>query len=97
MIVLHGLMNLDLVKTNMHKVFIVLIYTVPALIIFALGGKVIWWMGLLLAAGNALGAWLATHFAVKKGEKLIRFVLFAVMLAMAVKLLWPAVQRILFS
>ena len=47
MIVLHGLMNLDLVKTNMHKVFIVLIYTVPALIIFTLGGKVIWWMGLL--------------------------------------------------
>ena len=26
-------------------------------------------MGLVLAAGNALGAWLGTHFAVKKGEK----------------------------
>lgn len=88
MIVLHGLMNLDLIKTNMHKVFIVMIYTVPALLVFALDGKVIWLVGLVLAVGNASGAWLATHFAVKKGEKFIRLVLFAVMLAMAIKLLF---------
>lgn len=86
--VLHGLMSLDLIKTNMHKVFIVLVYTVPALIIFAVGGNVIWWIGLILAAGNSLGAWLGTHFAVTKGEKLIRVVLLIAMLAMAVKLIF---------
>lgn len=88
--VLHGLLNLDLIKTNMHKVFIVLLYTVPALVVFIFRGDVIWWMGLVLAGGNALGAWLGTHFAVKKGEKLIRTVLLLAMLVMAVKLIFFA-------
>ena len=87
MAVLHGLMSLDLIKTNMHKVFIVLVYTVPALIVFALDGNVIWWIGLILAAGNSLGAWLGTHVAVKKGEKFIRIMLLLAMLVMAVRLL----------
>ena len=86
--VLHGLMKLDLIKTNMHKVFIVFCYTVPALLIFALRGDIIWWMGLVLAAGNSLGAWVGTHFAVKKGEKLIRVILLLAMLAMAAKLIF---------
>lgn len=87
-VVLHGVMNMDLVKTNMHKVFIVLIYTVPSLVVFAIGGNVIWWMGLVLAGGNATGGWLGTHFAVKKGEKFIRIVLFIALVVMAVKLLF---------
>ncbi len=87
--VLHGLMRLSLLKTNMHKVFIILLYTIPALLVFVLRGDVIWSMGLVLAGGNALGAWLGTHFAVKKGEKFIRIILLLVMLAMAVKLLLP--------
>ncbi|MCK4784047.1 MAG: sulfite exporter TauE/SafE family protein [Desulfobacteraceae bacterium] len=86
--VLHGLMNLNLIKTNMHKVFIVFLYTIPALLVFVLRGDVIWRMGLVLASGNALGAWLGAHFAVKKGEKLIRIVLLLAMLAMAVKLIF---------
>ena len=86
-VVIHGLMSLNLIKTNMHKVFIVMIYTVPALIVFAVGGNIIWWIGIVLAAGNSLGAWLGTHFAVKKGEKFIRIVLLLAMLVMAIRLL----------
>ena len=88
MAVLHGLMSLDLIKTNMHKVFIVMVYTVPALIILAVGGNVVWWIGLILAGGNSLGAWLATHFAVKKGEKFIQVVLFIALAVMAIKLIF---------
>ncbi len=88
--VLHGLMSLDLIKTNMHKVFIIFLYTIPTLLVFVLRGDVIWWMGLVLAAGNALGAWLGTHFAVKKGEKFIRIILLLAMLAMAIKLIFFA-------
>ena len=87
-VVLHGLMSFSLLKANVHKVFIILIYTVPALIIFAVGGNVVWRIGLFLAAGNATGAWLGTHFAVKKGEKFIRLVLFITLLVMAVKLIF---------
>lgn len=86
--VLHGLMRLSLLKTNMHKVFIIFLYTVPALLVFILNDAVIWSMGLVLAAGNALGAWLGTHLAVKKDEKFIRTILLLAMLAMAVKLIF---------
>ena len=88
--VLHGLMKMSLLKTNMHKVFIIFLYTIPALLVFISRGDVIWWMGLVLAAGNALGAWIGTHLAVKKGEKLIRTVLLIAMLAMAAKLIYDA-------
>ncbi len=87
MAVLFHLLNISLVKVNMHKVFIVLIYTIPALGIFVWSGNVDWIKGLSLAAGNAFGAWWGVRFSVKKGDRLIRFVLFAAILIMALKLL----------
>lgn len=86
MAVLQYLMKLNLVLVNMHKVFIVLIYTIPALSIFVISGNVNWGLGLSLAAGNAFGAWWAAKFAVKKGEKLIKFVLAGAILIMSLKL-----------
>ncbi len=80
------LAHLDLVRVNMHKVFIVLIYTVPALAIFAWSGKIDWLLGLSLAAGNGLGGWLAVRLAVHKGEKIIKIVLLFAFAIMAVKL-----------
>lgn len=87
MAAIQNLMKLNLIFVNMHKVFIVLIYTIPALLIFVLSGDVDWVLGLSLAAGNALGGWWAAKFAVKKGEKLIRYVLMAAILIMSIKLL----------
>jgi len=52
---LQFLMKLDLVRVNMFKVFIVLIYTIPALLIFALTDNVNWLLGIFLAIGNILG------------------------------------------
>ncbi len=86
MAVLVHLAHFDLVRVNMHKVFIVLIYTIPALAIFAFTGKVDWLFGLMLAAGNGLGGWMAARFAVKKGEKTIKGVLMFVFALMAIKL-----------
>lgn len=85
--ILHRVMGLDLVRVNMHKVFIVGAYTVPALSIFAWKGDVRLVPGLSLAVGMALGAWFGSHFAVKKGEKAIRVVLYIALTAMAAKLL----------
>ena len=86
MAILHGVLGLDLVRVNMHKVFIVGIYTLAALLIFAIRGQVIWSAGLVLAAGNALGGWLATRLALKKGEGLIRWILYVTLVVMAIKL-----------
>ena len=87
MVSLFHLVRQDLVRVNMHKVFIILIYTIPAFIVFLITGNVEWKFGLTLAAGMAFGAWWAAKIAVKKGEKIIRIVLVAAILWMALKLL----------
>lgn len=87
MAVLRYLMKLNLVYVNMHKVFIVFIYTIPALAIFIITDNVNWPLGLSLAAGNALGGWFAAKLSVKKGEGLIRKVLIVIVIIMSIKLL----------
>jgi uncharacterized membrane protein YfcA len=87
MAALYHILKISLVYVNMHKVFIVLIYTIPSLLIFALTGNVNWWFGLCLAAGNALGAWWGARASVQGGEKVIRAVLAVAIVLMAVKLL----------
>ena len=81
------LMNLDLVRVNMHKVFIVFVFTFPAILIFIFTDNVEWSYALILSAGNALGGWWSAKISVKKGEKVIRVVLLIAMLIMALKLL----------
>ena len=87
MAALYHLLRLNLVLVNMHKVFIVLVYTVPALLIFIWTGNVDWKLGLGLAAGNALGGWWAARLSVRGGEKIIRYVLILAILIMSLKLL----------
>ena len=87
MAVLHRVLGLDLVRVNMHKVFIVGVYTLVALAIFAARGHVNWIAGLILAAGNSTGGWVGSHFAVRKGERLIRIIFHIALAALALKLL----------
>jgi len=81
-------MGLDLVRTNMHKVFIIAVYTVVALGIFASQVEIMWMVGLALAVGNSIGGYLGAHFTVSKGERLIRLVLNLVLAAFIIKLLF---------
>lgn len=87
MAILHRTLGLDLVRVNMHKVFIVGIFTLVALAVFAVQGHVYWAIGLVLASGNAIGAWLGTHYAIKEGDRLIRIIFNLAVAALAVKLL----------
>ena len=84
---LFHLMKLDFIRVNMHKVFIIFVYTIPAFLIFVFTGKVDWRYGLILSLGMGLGGWWAAKISVKKGEKFIRIVLIAAILLMALKLL----------
>ena len=83
----YHLLRLNLVFVNMHKVSVVLVYTLPALAIFAATGHVDWILGLGLAAGNATGGWWAARLSVRRGEKVIRYVLVIAVLIMAAKIL----------
>ena len=86
MAALYHLVHLNLIRVNMHKVFIILIYTFPALLVFAFTGNVNWAYGLVLAGGNAVGGWWGAHAAVKGGERLIRIILAVAITIMALKL-----------
>lgn len=84
---LYYLMRLNLVYVNLHKVFIVFIYTIPAIIIFILTDNVNWFLAIALAVGNAVGAWWGAKFSVKKGEKFIKIILVVAVLIMSSRLL----------
>lgn len=87
MAALYHLLKINLVFVNMHKVFITLIFTIPALLIFMWTGNVDWILGLTLAAGNALGAWWAARLSVRGGERVIRYVMVVAIFIIALKLL----------
>ena len=86
--VLHRVMGLDLVRTNVHKVFIVASYSAVALLIFAARLEMLWLVGLALALGNSIGGWLAATVQVKRGEGPIKIILNGVLLGFIIKLLF---------
>ena len=86
--VLNRVMGLDLVRTNMHKVFVALVFSIVALAVFASQVKIEWTLGLALAAGYAAGGWLGAHSVITKGEALIKKVFYLALAAMVVKLLF---------
>ncbi len=87
MAALQKLMKLDLIRVNMHKVFVVFIFTIPAFLVFLFTDNVNWFYGLTLSAGNAFGGWWGAKLSVKKGEKLIKAVLIIAILIMSAELL----------
>lgn len=86
--ILNRVMGLDLVRANMHKVFVALVFSIVSLAVFAANVKIEWALGLALAAGYAVGGWLGAGSAVAKGEVLIKRVFYLALAAMAVKLLF---------
>lgn len=77
----------DLVKANAIKVFIVLFYTVFALIVFLINDKVNWQFGLIHSIGNIIGAFVASRYAVAWGANFIRWFIIVIILITSVDLL----------
>jgi uncharacterized membrane protein YfcA len=83
---LHYTHYMSLVRANATKVFVVFIYTIAALVVFILNDKVNFQIGLILAIGNAAGAWVSSRLSVKKGDGFIRYFLIVMVSIMAIKL-----------
>jgi uncharacterized protein len=77
----------DLVKANALKVFIVLLYTTPALAIFIFHNQVNFKFGFILAVGNMTGAFIGSKVAVSWGPKFVRYILLLAVLFSSLKLL----------
>ncbi len=72
----------NIASVNFHKIFIVMIYTIPVLGVFFISGDVDVLKGLNLAAGTMVGGWWAAKISVKKGVAAARyFIAFAIAIA----------------
>ena len=76
----------DLVRTNALKMAVALVYSVVSLLVFMGHGEVMWFPGLVLAAGNVAGALIGVRFAVKRGAAVVRWIIVAAVIASALKL-----------
>jgi uncharacterized membrane protein YfcA len=77
----------DLVRANSIKVAVNAVLTGVAVPVFVLRGQVAWVPGLVLAAGFALGSVAGVRIAVTGGERVIRPVFAASVLALAGRML----------
>ncbi|MCG8377967.1 MAG: sulfite exporter TauE/SafE family protein, partial [Proteobacteria bacterium] len=68
------------------KVFVILCYTIFALVVFYLENKIRWEYGLTLAIGNGTGGWIASRWSVGKDDRIIRMILIITVLGLAIKL-----------
>jgi len=77
----------DLIKANAIKLLIIFLFTPFTLSIFIFYGQVDFAWGMILAAGNMIGAWLAAKYAITWGPAFVRPVLIIMMLAGGIELL----------
>jgi uncharacterized membrane protein YfcA len=61
---------------------------VASVLFFALGGKMLWLLGLCMAIGAMTGGWLGSHSAIRFGARLIRPLLVIISLSLTARLLW---------
>ena len=86
LLVLSSINGLSLVKSNATKMFVVLVYQLVAVATFVYYDMINWKFGLILAIGNASGAWFGSRWSVKKGDTLVKKFLVVTVIALAIKL-----------
>jgi uncharacterized membrane protein YfcA len=77
----------DLVRANSIKVVVIAALTAVAVPVFVLSGQVDWIPALALTAGFAAGGFVGVRVAVEGGERVIRPVLVAAVVALAARML----------
>ncbi|MEM8567894.1 MAG: sulfite exporter TauE/SafE family protein [Bacteroidota bacterium] len=85
-LILTRLNKFSLVKTNSAKVFVALVYTSSALVVFIIEDMIRWPYGVALALGTSAGGWIASRWSVKKGDRWIKRFLIVAVSVMAIKL-----------
>jgi uncharacterized membrane protein YfcA len=83
-----GLRGLGLTRATALTKLFNLTSNVAAVLFFALGGKMLWLLGLCMAAGAMLGGWIGSHTAMRFGARVIRPLLVILSLGLTARLLW---------
>jgi uncharacterized membrane protein YfcA len=75
-----GTMHMNMVHANVSKNFVILLAIPFSLLVFILNGHVNYAYGLVHGAGNMVGAFLASHYAIGWGTRFLRWFTVAVVL-----------------
>lgn len=75
-----GMLHLNIVRSNVLKNFVLLLSISFSLIAFVVHDQVAWSYGLVHGAGNVIGAWLASRYAIGWGTTFLRWFVIAVVL-----------------
>lgn len=78
--------HLTLIRSNVIKAMVMLIYTAATLVLFGINDKLNWSIGLTLASGQALGGWITSRWSVNKGDNIVKVFLIIMVIIMAIKL-----------
>ena len=85
-----GLRGLGLTRATALTKLLNFTSNAASVLLFAIGGKTLWLLGLSMAAGAMIGGWIGSHTAIRFGARLIRPLLVVVSLGMTARLLWGA-------
>jgi len=77
---------LKIAHTNSIKVFVALIFSTAAFLIFLYEGKVNWIYGINIGIGSALGGFFASRWSYNKSDKKFRYFLSLIILIIAIRL-----------
>jgi hypothetical protein len=78
--------GMNLLRANATKVFVVFLYTIGAIAVFAWDDKIDYSLAAVLSVGNVAGAWIGSRWSVKKDDKVIKWVLIITVTVLAIKL-----------
>ncbi|WP_394204143.1 TSUP family transporter [Shewanella waksmanii] len=82
-----SLAGYGLAKATAHAKILNFSTNIASLIFFAIGGKVFWLLGLIMLAGQAIGATIGSRLVITKGSKIIKPLVVTMSIAMSIKLL----------
>ncbi|MCP4076529.1 MAG: TSUP family transporter [Gammaproteobacteria bacterium] len=76
----HGLINSTAIAKTLN-----FSTNFASLLIFLVAGQVVWVVGLLMMAGQAIGAWIGSHFLFKINPRILRYIVVFMCLGMLFK------------
>lgn len=77
-----------ILKATAHTKLLNFASNIGGLTVFALAGSPLWMVGLLMGAGQIVGAWIGSRLAMRVGARVIKPLLVVTSTALALRLLW---------
>ena len=85
-LILSKINELKISHSNSIKVFVALIFSITAFLIFLFDDKINWVYGINLGIGSALGGWVASRWSYNKSDFTMKIILSVIIIAMSIKL-----------